>query len=464
MSLFGAPDIQKLKSKHDVGRLIKALKYTRNISIQDAAIEALGEIGDPQATQPLIDLLQTGHESTRKVIRALGRIGHPGAVPALVESLEAGNDRSSRDETIQALLCIGDDRASRPVLRQLQDDKHSGVQNVAAELIRDRKGPPDMGWASALYWISKSGWAECAALGSRVIPVLEMVIRDSSASEYCRNQTARVLGGMDSTGIGRLEDFLLDRAAHVRQSAVSALNGLGWEPDTREEQAAYLACTGNTRAFGRIRRDVILPILIRSMDWEYTDEQWYLKGWLATILLRPAMKADERVAARAQAVLEEHAGKCRSRLETLVRSPRPEGNRDNRPQSGEPGEFGEMTSLVHSAVSYRMEKKGGGIRTWNVYDLQPGTDAVRELCRIRSPVSSNVLAHISQMADPTVFSSSVEVEYDKDHPSGASVTHEALSFKQRRSLARAELRKRRNPEYDLSAYKKENCWRLPKNP
>ena len=37
-----------------------------------------------------------------------------------------------------------------------------------------------------------------------------------------------------------------------------------------------------------------------------------------------------------------------------------------------------------------------------------------------------------------------------------------LSFSDHRNLAKKELKKRNNPEYDYSVYKLENCWQIIK--
>jgi hypothetical protein len=48
MPLFGPPDIEKLREKHDTKALIKALKY-RDTQVRCDAAEALAQLGDPLA-------------------------------------------------------------------------------------------------------------------------------------------------------------------------------------------------------------------------------------------------------------------------------------------------------------------------------------------------------------------------------------------------------------------------------
>ncbi|MCC7162462.1 MAG: HEAT repeat domain-containing protein [Anaerolineae bacterium] len=52
MPLFGPPNIEKLKAKHDVNGLIKALGDQKNSDLRAKAAKALGEIHDTQAVGP----------------------------------------------------------------------------------------------------------------------------------------------------------------------------------------------------------------------------------------------------------------------------------------------------------------------------------------------------------------------------------------------------------------------------
>jgi HEAT repeat protein len=58
MGLFGPPNIEKMKAKRDVEGLIKALAYKsgyicEEFEVRKAAADALGQIGDIRAIQPL---------------------------------------------------------------------------------------------------------------------------------------------------------------------------------------------------------------------------------------------------------------------------------------------------------------------------------------------------------------------------------------------------------------------------
>lgn len=81
------PDVQGLKSKHDVRGLIKALEYKRDSDVRWAAASALGRIADEIAIYPLIQALQDRFVRW-EAASALERIGEP-AVEPLTQALNS---------------------------------------------------------------------------------------------------------------------------------------------------------------------------------------------------------------------------------------------------------------------------------------------------------------------------------------------------------------------------------------
>ncbi len=76
MGLFGPPDVAKLKAKGDVPGLIKALGYAKDAGVRRAAAEALGQIRDATAVEPLIAALRDQDTGVRmRAAEALGRLG-----------------------------------------------------------------------------------------------------------------------------------------------------------------------------------------------------------------------------------------------------------------------------------------------------------------------------------------------------------------------------------------------------
>ena len=69
MSLFGPPDVDKLKAKGDIKGLIKALGYQRDWQVRVSAARALGEIGDARAVEALIGALGEQHADHSRCIQ-----------------------------------------------------------------------------------------------------------------------------------------------------------------------------------------------------------------------------------------------------------------------------------------------------------------------------------------------------------------------------------------------------------
>jgi HEAT repeat protein len=84
MPLFGPPNVEKLKAKRDAPGLIKALGYQKDGHVREAAAEALGQIRDARAVEPLIAALKDPYANVRK---------------AAAEALEALGWQPDRTET-----------------------------------------------------------------------------------------------------------------------------------------------------------------------------------------------------------------------------------------------------------------------------------------------------------------------------------------------------------------------------
>ena len=107
MPIFGPPNINKLKVRRDISGLIKALNYRKDPEVREKAAEALGELGDPTATEQLLFMLEDeGCDRGSTVVKALGRIRDHRAVPALISRIKERDPASCRQE-LSALENIG---------------------------------------------------------------------------------------------------------------------------------------------------------------------------------------------------------------------------------------------------------------------------------------------------------------------------------------------------------------------
>lgn len=99
------------------------------------AIEALGLLKDPSAVEPLAGLLQDKSKNIRwSAVLALGAIGGRQAVAPLLGAAETESVTYVRQAAIEALGEIGDNSAA-PALRKLLKDKDEAVGRKAASAL-----------------------------------------------------------------------------------------------------------------------------------------------------------------------------------------------------------------------------------------------------------------------------------------------------------------------------------------
>lgn len=143
MSIFGKPNINKLKEQKNTDGLIKALSY-KDYTVRYAAAEALSQLSDSRvidrliesirsdmdgafdaalveigapAVEPLIAALEDGRNTD--IIRVLGRIGDPCAVDALIAALDL-KDGYYCSRIVRALGERGEPHAIDPMLAVLE--------------------------------------------------------------------------------------------------------------------------------------------------------------------------------------------------------------------------------------------------------------------------------------------------------------------------------------------------------
>ncbi|NWF98380.1 MAG: HEAT repeat domain-containing protein [Nitrospirae bacterium] len=94
------------KGTSAVDTLLEALSYD-NLLIKEAAIQSLGNTGDPSAIPYLLPLLDDDRFSIRySVIKALGQIGDKDTVPYLRKIISEEKESLLKDEAINAIEYI----------------------------------------------------------------------------------------------------------------------------------------------------------------------------------------------------------------------------------------------------------------------------------------------------------------------------------------------------------------------
>ena len=114
--------------------------FVDNSVIRAAAAQCLGEIGDQQATVPLLTALQENKHSGALVwiVQALGRLADDRAVNALLIVMQETESSAVRYTAIEALGLIGDRCAIEPIKQYLNDT--SGHVRSRVEIALGRLG------------------------------------------------------------------------------------------------------------------------------------------------------------------------------------------------------------------------------------------------------------------------------------------------------------------------------------
>jgi HEAT repeat protein len=220
-------DVKKLKQSRNMQGLILALK-NRDPKIQYDAAEALGEVGDSRAVEPLVTALKNDEFSgvRWKAAEALSKLGSP-AVPALIGALRHDDD-DVRWKAAIALGEIGDPQAIEPLILLLCDEDRFVKSHAALAL--GSIGEPAI---NPLLRALREGdgnlrWGAAIALGKIRDPrAIEPLIRAlADKYENVRAESASSLAAMGKPALGPLLRFLKFSEGPERLEVVTALGEL----------------------------------------------------------------------------------------------------------------------------------------------------------------------------------------------------------------------------------------------
>lgn len=188
-------------STDKVGKYIEDLK-DENRTIREAAVKALGELGDARAVDPLIEVLKGDSDSGIRESAAisLGMIKDERALVPLLEALQ-GEDEHARSGAANGLGWLGDPRSVDALNQALQDEFYE-VRGLAAMSLGFIKDP------------------------SSVDPLIDALKDDRFE---VRINAVVALGEIgDKKAIDPLVSALQDENEAVRAAAKGALQNLGW--------------------------------------------------------------------------------------------------------------------------------------------------------------------------------------------------------------------------------------------
>jgi HEAT repeat protein len=291
MGLFGPPNIEKLKANRDVEGLIKALEYQKDSIVRWNATQALGELGDVRAVQPLIAALKDQDQIWRSyLIRALCQIGDTRAIKPLFSMIK---DRTSRQDLVKrseftdGLIKIGTP-AVMPLIAALKDDDWV-VRNIAEEAlgnIGDVRAAAPLGAAlenglvdkpaiDALVKIGNPGMKPlvaaldnrdkkvCQAVTETLVkigkPAIEPLIAATKDEKISvRELAVELLGKIgDASAVLPLITALEDRNGDVCEMAAMALGMLS---DSRAVEPLIAAFTQHNTKFWQLAHDALVKI------------------------------------------------------------------------------------------------------------------------------------------------------------------------------------------------------------
>ncbi|MBA3827038.1 MAG: HEAT repeat domain-containing protein [Ktedonobacterales bacterium] len=101
--------------------------------VRSAAAGALGQLGDPRATQPLLAAFSADAENRGLIAGALSQIGDRSVIPAMLAALGHG-DSDVRDNAAYVLGTLGGPEVLDPLLHALKDVAPE-VRYTAAEAL-----------------------------------------------------------------------------------------------------------------------------------------------------------------------------------------------------------------------------------------------------------------------------------------------------------------------------------------
>ena len=227
-NIFSSRDsIPGMKAARDVRGLIRLLKH-RDLDVQYGAAEALGEIGDSGAVEPLIAALKNDeYVGVRwKAAEALSKIGAP-SVEALIGALRHPDDDVRWKASI-ALGEIGDPRAIGSLISLLCDEDRF-VKSHAALALGTIGEPAVNPLIRALHeGDGNLRWGAAIALGKirdpRAIEPLIHALADKY--ENVRAESATSLAAMGKPALEPLLRFLTLSDGPARLEVVTALGEL----------------------------------------------------------------------------------------------------------------------------------------------------------------------------------------------------------------------------------------------
>lgn len=212
--------VERMAQKKNGRGLIKMLKKEKDSGIRSSIVFYLGEIGDPAAVEPLMNLLRTENPGSRlqqRSVEALTKIGEPAVVP-LIEALEDQSE-GVRQVVATALGKFHDPRVVQPLIRAL-GDKHWPTRKGAATALGK------IGDGSAVKPLLGALEDETEWVREAVVKALDQLGYQADGAPVAAAPDVRMLA-TKKDGHGLIKALAYERDPNVREAAANALGDLG---------------------------------------------------------------------------------------------------------------------------------------------------------------------------------------------------------------------------------------------
>jgi HEAT repeat protein len=211
-----------------------------------SAINAMGEIRDPDTAVQLVGLIGIGNDQERlkAIVSALGKIRSIQAVPHLIKLLASSSEELAT-EVIRALGIMGDKRAVEPIVDKLSPNLGEIVQQAAIEALG-------------------------ALEAHEAIPSLVQIL--NSGKSDLKTPIARALGQIKTIdAMEPLGELLQDADVTVRKAAASGLGNIELGQALRKLSVTVSDPDEGVRretayAIGRIGTDEAIPLLVELLQ------------------------------------------------------------------------------------------------------------------------------------------------------------------------------------------------------
>jgi HEAT repeat protein len=308
MSFFKPPNIERLKARGDIKRLVKALGH-KDQARRKAAYQALLEIGTPAVNLLLVALTRKNKTARLESAALLGDIGDARAWDSLVAALDDEYWRV-RYNAIYGLKRINAERAIEPLITALKDPNKEVTENACAGLVA-MGAPAVEQLITALKddhpWIRQYAAIALGRIGDgRAWQPLVIALEDQNI--FVREYAVCALPKIDSErAILPAITALGDSAGEVSQAAAETLIEIG-APALKSLIAATHNVDSRIRAsvvgaLGKIGNAQAMDALVHCLE----DGEAFVRIRAAQALDEMGWTADsDEVKARYLAVCQEH--------------------------------------------------------------------------------------------------------------------------------------------------------------